>query len=163
MLSLSQYLSKIESKIYFYGGKKGVAEELSCIMEKRYPGMIMVGTYCPPFRELTIEEQDEIVEIINRAAPDVVWVGLSTPKQEKWMASFRPRLKAPVLIGVGAAFDYNTGRIKRAPAWMQISSLEWIYRLIQDPKRLSKRYFRANTLFVFHLLSECIRFRHFQR
>ncbi len=162
MLRVSEALSEKGGKVYYYGGAPGVAVELARTLERRYPGLETAGVYCPPFRELTTEEQDEIVELINRVAPDVVWVGLSTPKQETWIATFRACLNAPVLIGVGAAFDYNTGRVNRAPGWMQKSGLEWLYRLMQDPRRLWKRYARNNPLFVYYLVCQKLGLRDFR-
>lgn len=103
--------------------------------------------YSPPFRSLTVDEDAEIVEKINAAKPDFVWVGLGAPKQERWMAAHENRVQA-LMLGVGAAFDYEAGNIRRAPAWMQRWNLEWLYRLMQDPKRLFKRYFVTNTKFL---------------
>lgn len=162
MLSVSQAVGEDGGRAFYFGGAPGVAEQLARTLEGCYPGLETAGVYCPPFRDLTPEEEREVVELINGTAPDVVWVGLSTPKQERWMADFRPRLDAPVLVGVGAAFDYNTGRIKRAPAWMQKSGLEWLYRIMQDPKRLWKRYARNNTLFLYYLVCQVLGLRNFR-
>lgn len=162
MLSVSDALASRGGTAFYYGGAPDVAEELADTLVKSCPGLRTAGVYCPPFRELAPHEEDEIAGRINHARPDIVWVGLSTPKQERWMAGFRPLLEAPVLIGVGAAFDYNTGRIKRAPAWMQKSALEWLFRLLQDPKRLWKRYARNNPLFVYYLLCQKLGLRDFQ-
>ena len=147
--------------MFYYGGAPDVVAELSARMEGLFPGLVTAGKYSPPFRALTDGEEREVAERINKVAPDLVWVGLSTPKQENWMARFRSHLHAPVLIGVGAAFDYNTGRIKRAPRWMQNGGLEWLYRVIQEPKRLWKRYARNNPLFVHYLLIEKLGLRDF--
>jgi N-acetylglucosaminyldiphosphoundecaprenol N-acetyl-beta-D-mannosaminyltransferase len=125
---------------FFYGGAAGVPERLADRCAARLPGLRVAGTYSPPFRPLSVREEDEVAARIDAAAPDVVWVGLSTPKQERWMARFRPRLRAPVLIGVGAAFDLHAGLARRAPAWMQRSGLEWAFRLAHDPRRLWRRY-----------------------
>ncbi|MGC1373555.1 MAG: WecB/TagA/CpsF family glycosyltransferase, partial [Candidatus Sulfotelmatobacter sp.] len=100
----------------------------------------IAGTYCPPFRPLTQEEEVEVESVIRESAPDVLWVGLSTPKQEKWMYEHRNRIHVPVMFGVGAAFDMNTGRLKRAPMWMQDAGLEWFFRLVMEPRRLWRRY-----------------------
>lgn len=110
-------------------------------------GAVIAGMYSPPFRSLTADEDAEIVEKINAAKPDFVWVGLGAPKQERWMAAHENRVQA-LMLGVGAAFDYEAGNIRRAPAWMQRCNLEWLYRLMQDPKRLFKRYFVTNTKFL---------------
>jgi N-acetylglucosaminyldiphosphoundecaprenol N-acetyl-beta-D-mannosaminyltransferase len=125
---------------FFYGGAAGVPERIVERGAARFPGLCIAGTWSPPFRTLTTAEEDEIVTRIEEARPDVVWVGLSTPKQERWMARFRPRLSASVLIGVGAAFDLLAGLTTRAPLWMQRSGLEWTYRLASDPRRLWRRY-----------------------
>jgi N-acetylglucosaminyldiphosphoundecaprenol N-acetyl-beta-D-mannosaminyltransferase len=125
---------------FFYGGAPGVAEELGGRFARRYPGMVIAGTYCPPFRALTEEEDRRVIEEIEGARADVVWVGLSTPKQERWMYEHRERLSAPVLVGVGAAFDFHTGRVGQAPEWMRENGLEWMYRLLREPRRLWRRY-----------------------
>lgn len=161
MLALTHALAKTGRRVFYYGGAAGIAGELASVMRSKFPGVVDAGYYTPPYRDLTERERDEVIRLINAARPDVVWVGLSTPKQEKWMAQMRPFLNAPTLIGVGAAFDYNTGRVKRAPRWMQTSGLEWIYRLIQEPRRLWKRYARNNTLFIYYLLLQKLRLRNF--
>lgn len=125
---------------YYYGGNEGVADQLKDVLTAEHPGLNVAGTYCPPFRPLTDEEDDEIVAKINAAKPDIVWVGLSTPKQEYWMASHVHRLEAPVLIGVGAAFDFLSGNKAQAPRWIQRSGFEWLYRLATEPGRLGRRY-----------------------
>lgn len=130
-------------KHYFYGSTQETLDLLKKKIEESYPGTQIAGMYSPPFRELTQEEDMKIVDMINEAKPDFVWVGLGAPKQERWMAAHENRVNA-VMTGVGAAFDYEAGNIKRAPAWMQKCSLEWLYRLMQDPKRLFKRYFVTN-------------------
>jgi len=124
---------------FFYGGKAGVAEDLKKKFEDRYPGLQVVGADTPPFRPLTQVELESIASAINSSGADVVWIGISTPKQEFLMRDLRPFVNA-TLIGVGAAFDFHTGQIKRAPFWMQKSGLEWSWRLSQEPKRLWKRY-----------------------
>jgi len=163
MLAVSAALARTGGRAFYYGGPPGVAEELAAAMASRFPGLVTAGCYTPPFGALSDEEEARIRQVIDDAAPDVVWVGLSTPKQERWMARFRPRLAAPVLLGVGAAFDYNTGRIRRAPPWMQRSGLEWFYRLVQEPRRLFRRYARNNTLFAYYLLCERLRLRSFDQ
>jgi N-acetylglucosaminyldiphosphoundecaprenol N-acetyl-beta-D-mannosaminyltransferase len=107
-----------------------------------------VGGYSPPHRPLTHEERDAVADEINGASPDVVWVGIGVPKQEKWMAEMRPRLEAPVLVGVGAAFDFHAGLVPQAPSWIQDAGLEWAYRLYREPRRLWRRYLRYNPRFV---------------
>jgi N-acetylglucosaminyldiphosphoundecaprenol N-acetyl-beta-D-mannosaminyltransferase len=125
---------------FYYGGAEGVAEQLSLTLMRDYPGLQVVGHHCPPFREPTEEEDRLIVDRINAARPDIVWVGLSTPKQEYWMAAHLGRIEAPVMIGVGAAFDFVPGLKPQAPRWMQRRGLEWVFRLVTEPRRLSRRY-----------------------
>jgi N-acetylglucosaminyldiphosphoundecaprenol N-acetyl-beta-D-mannosaminyltransferase len=125
---------------FLYGGAPGVAERLSEALKTQFPGLKISGTYCPPFRPLTSEEDQEIVATINSASPDIVWVGIGSPKQERWMVEHLGRVKAPVLIGVGAAFDYLSGAKKQAPRWIQGSGLEWLFRFASEPRRLWKRY-----------------------
>lgn len=140
MLSFCEQTASKGYRHYFYGGALGVAEKLATVLQARFPGLQVSGIYAPPFRPLTQEEDEDVVATINRAAPDIVWVGLSTPKQERWMFEHRARLRAPVLIGVGAAFDINANSKKQAPAWMREHGLEWLFRLLQEPRRLWKRY-----------------------
>jgi N-acetylglucosaminyldiphosphoundecaprenol N-acetyl-beta-D-mannosaminyltransferase len=138
---------------FFYGGGPGVADQLAQV-EQELHGIRVAGTYCPPFRPLTEQEDREVVALINAAAPDVIWVGLSTPKQERWMHEHRDKLSVPVMLGVGAAFDLNTGRLKQAPAWMRESGLEWLFRLLAEPKRLWRRYLLQGSRFVWSVLLE---------
>lgn len=125
---------------FFYGGKAGIPERLSEELKNLYPNLEIVGTYSPPFRKLTPEEDEKIINSINKLSPDIIWVGISTPKQEKWMASHINQLNASVIIGVGAAFDFLSGSKNQAPKWIQRSGLEWIYRLVNEPRRLWRRY-----------------------
>jgi N-acetylglucosaminyldiphosphoundecaprenol N-acetyl-beta-D-mannosaminyltransferase len=137
---------------FFYGGREGVAELLADKMQARYAGLQVAGSYCPPFRDLRPDEEADIAGLINAQAPDVVWVGLSTPKQERWMSRFRPRLQAPVLVGVGAAFDFHTGLVRQAPVALQHAGLEWAFRLAVEPRRLWRRYLRNNPAFIARVL-----------
>jgi N-acetylglucosaminyldiphosphoundecaprenol N-acetyl-beta-D-mannosaminyltransferase len=137
---------------YFYGGGPGVPELLAERLTARFPGLRVAGTWSPPFRPLTAEEDQAIVERINRSGADLVWVGLSTPKQERWMAAHAGRLEAKALLGVGAAFDIHAGLLPQAPLWMQRSGLEWLYRLGREPRRLWRRYLRNNPRFVVEIL-----------
>jgi N-acetylglucosaminyldiphosphoundecaprenol N-acetyl-beta-D-mannosaminyltransferase len=137
---------------YFYGAAPGVADQLATRLLDRFPGLAIAGTHSPPFRPLTEDEAEAEVRMINAAAPDLVWVGLSTPKQERWMARRRPHLEAPVLLGVGAAFDINAGLVAQAPDWMQRSGLEWAFRLGKEPRRLWRRYLRNNPSFVVRIV-----------
>jgi N-acetylglucosaminyldiphosphoundecaprenol N-acetyl-beta-D-mannosaminyltransferase len=137
---------------FFYGGAQGVPELLAARLTARFPGFKVAGTWSPPFRPLTPEEDQAVVERINRSGADLVWVGLSTPKQERWMAAHAGRLDAKALLGVGAAFDIHAGLLPQAPAWMQRSGLEWLYRLGREPRRLWRRYLRNNPRFVVEIL-----------
>ena len=141
-------------KHFFYGGEEGVAAQLKKIFENKFPGVKITGTYCPPFRKLTEEEDKKICEMINSSGADIVWVGLSTPKQEYWMHEHRDKLSVSLMIGVGAAFNFLTGRVKEAPRWMRSSGLEWVFRLLSEPRRLWKRYFIGNTLLIYCLIKE---------
>ena len=132
---------------YFYGSTPETLEKMEKTLRERYPDIQIAGTYSPPFRALSPEEDGEIVEKINKTAPDFVWVGLGAPKQEIWMRAHQGKLHG-LMVGVGAAFDYTAGNISRAPQWMQKHNLEWLYRLMQDPKRLFKRYFVTNTTYI---------------
>jgi N-acetylglucosaminyldiphosphoundecaprenol N-acetyl-beta-D-mannosaminyltransferase len=136
-------------RFYLYGGRNQRAlVQLAQALEARFPGLQIVGGHAPPFRPLTPSEEAAVVADIERCRPDVVWVGIGVPKQEKWMAQMRPRLGAPVLVGVGAAFDFHAGLIPQAPNWMQRLGLEWAFRLSQEPRRLWRRYLRYNPRFV---------------
>lgn len=135
-------------KHYFYGGAPGVAEKLASRLVERFPGLAVAGCDTPPFRPLTLEEDLAAVNKINDSHADIVWVGLSTPKQEHWMAEHLGQVTAPVMIGVGAAFDFHAGLKKQAPRWMQRSGLEWLFRLATEPRRLWKRYLINNPLFL---------------
>lgn len=132
---------------YFYGAESGIPEKLSGELTKKFPWLNVVGMFSPPYRPLNIEEDKKIVEEINRASPDILWVGLGTPKQEIWMYEHRKKLDVPVIIAVGAAFDFLSGNIRQAPKWIQHCGFEWLFRLGQEPQRLWKRYLWGNTLF----------------
>ena len=136
-------------RFYLYGGRnQGALVQLALTLRQRYPGIRIVGGYSPPHRTLTDEERSSAIEQINAARPDVVWVGIGVPKQEKWMLDVRAELQAPILIGVGAAFDFHAGLVPQAPPFMQESGLEWAYRLAHEPRRLWRRYTRYNPRFV---------------
>jgi exopolysaccharide biosynthesis WecB/TagA/CpsF family protein len=139
---------------FFYGGAPGVPEALATRLSQRYPGLRVAGTLSPPFRSLSLEEEDAIVAAINAANPDYVWVGLGTPKQDIWLSVYRSRLNASALLAVGAAFDLMAGRRRRAPRWMQRTGTEWIYRLAMEPRRLASRYTRVNARFIRLLLAD---------
>jgi len=137
---------------FFYGGAEGTPEKLAAKLQERFPGLRVAGTYSPPFRPLTPEEDEAIVARINATAPDLVWIGLSTPKQERWMDAHVGRVDAPAMLGVGAAFDIHAGNLRQAPPWMQRSGLEWLYRLYREPRRLWRRYLRNNPAFLMAIL-----------
>jgi len=145
-------------KHYLYGGKEGVASKLSKILSEKYPDIKIVGTYFPPFRELTKEERSEIINDINTSKADIVWCGLGCPKQEKWMYEFRDKVDAPVLIGVGAGFDFLSGEKPLASNFIKNSGFEWLFRLIKDPKYLWKRYFKIIPLFIILIILEYLGF-----
>lgn len=142
---------------FFYGGAEGVAEQLVARLRARFPALQVAGIYTPPFRPLTPEEEQEVAALINASQADIVWVGLGTPKQDYWVARFRPLLEAPVLLAVGAAFDFHAGRVRQAPRWMQRSGLEWLFRLSQDPVRLWQRYLVGNPRFVYLVARQMVR------
>ncbi len=136
-------------RVWLYGGRdQGSLVQLALNLRRKHPGIRIVGGYSPPFRPLDDEERDWVVHDINRSKADVVWVGTGQPKQEIWMREMRPLLEAPMLIGVGAAFDFHAGLVPQAPSWMQNVGLEWVYRLSKEPRRLWRRYARYNPRFV---------------
>lgn len=139
---------------YFFGGAPGVAAELAAKLESRFPGLQVAGTFTPPFRPLDSSEFFEFQRDLAQRRPDVVWVGIGSPKQEKFMAHHWRELDASVLIGVGAAFDFHSGRIRQAPVWMQRSGLEWLFRLGTEPRRLGWRYLKTNPLFVLNVIAQ---------
>lgn len=144
---------KKEYRHYFYGSTQETLDELNIKLNEKYPNINIVGMYSPPFRKLTEEEDNEFIRNINSSKPDFIWVGLGAPKQEIWMYNHREKVSG-LMLGVGAGFDYHANRIKRAPKWMQNYSLEWLYRLIQDPKRLFKRYLHTNFKFIYAIITE---------
>ncbi len=149
MLAVCQRGVRHGYRHFLYGGAEAVAEALAERLQERFPGLLIAGTYTPPFRPLTADEERTVADTINGSEADIVWVGLGAPKQDYWVAKFRPRLDAPVLLAVGAAFDFHTGRVRQAPPWMQRLGLEWLFRLTQDPRRLWRRYVIGNPKFIF--------------
>jgi N-acetylglucosaminyldiphosphoundecaprenol N-acetyl-beta-D-mannosaminyltransferase len=142
---------------FFYGGADGIPELLACRLTERFPGLQIAGVLSPPFRALTAAEDAAIVERINAAAPDIVWVGISTPKQERWMSAHSGRIDAPVMVGCGAAFDFHAGVKRQAPRWMMRAGLEWAYRMATEPRRLGPRYLVNNPMFVGLMLRQFVR------
>lgn len=153
MLELIKASKKNGYRHFFYGATKETLAAMRAAIERDYPGACVAGMYAPPFRPLTASEDEEVVGVINQAKPDFIWVGLGAPKQEQWMYEHRGML-CGVSVGVGAAFDYLAGDIKRAPKIMQKLCLEWLYRLLQDPKRLWKRYVTTNLKFIKYIKTE---------
>ncbi|MDD5199115.1 MAG: WecB/TagA/CpsF family glycosyltransferase [Terrimicrobiaceae bacterium] len=150
-----------EVRHFLYGGEEGVAERLKALLTQRFPGTTVCGIYTPPFRPLTEDEESELEDIIRHAAPHIIWIGLSTPKQERFMAAHFGRLSCNFLIGVGAAFDMHSGRKRQAPLWMQRSGFEWLFRLCQEPRRLWYRYTVYNSLFVVKILMQLLGLRRY--
>lgn len=147
---------------FFYGGRKGVADELKDRMIRKFPGIQIVGTYTPPFRPLNKAEEKQLQQMVAELKPHIFWVGLSTPKQELFMYHYLPKLETKVMIGVGAAFDFHTGQIPMAPRWMQKMALEWLYRLLVEPRRLWKRYLVNNPLFIWYFTLQMLGVRRYE-
>ena len=145
-------LQRLRHRHFLYGGGPGVAKQLAVTMRERFRGLQVAGVMEPPFASLDELCTPEAAEVINRAGADIVWIGMSSPKQDLWMARMRPLLNAPVLIAVGAAFDFLSGTVPQAPLWMQRSGLEWVHRLATDPRRLWRRYLVDNPWFVWELM-----------
>jgi N-acetylglucosaminyldiphosphoundecaprenol N-acetyl-beta-D-mannosaminyltransferase len=137
---------------FFYGGAPGVAELLASCLQARYPHLRVVGTYTPPFRPLNPQEKEDLQRQVASAQPDIIWVGIGMPKQEAFMADALPWLDTTLMVGVGAAFDFFTGRVRQAPRWIQRCGLEWLFRFFQEPRRLFVRYFKYNPLFIGRVL-----------
>lgn len=151
MLALTQRSAELGYSQFYLGGGPGVAEQLAAAFQARFPGLPVAGTLCPPFRPLSPAEEEAMLAQVNASGTQVVWVGLGSPKQDLWMHRYRARLDAPLLIAVGAAFDFFTGRQPQAPRWMQRNGLEWAFRLAAEPKRLWRRYLVYNPKFLWQL------------
>ena len=148
------------TRIWLYGGFDDAAlAQLRDALARRFPGLTIAGGWSPPHRPLVEAELEEMAGTINADAPDVVWVGFGSPKQEKWMRAMRSRLDAPVLVGVGAAFDFHAGRVPQAPAWMQKNGLEWFFRMLKEPRRLGPRYLRTNPVFIWQVTRQAVQER----
>jgi N-acetylglucosaminyldiphosphoundecaprenol N-acetyl-beta-D-mannosaminyltransferase len=161
MLEFCEKTAERGYRHFFYGGESGVPQRLAESLKGRFPTIEVCGTFSPRFGPLDSEEDKEILTRIYRAAPDVLWVGLGTPKQERWMYVHRDKLRVPVLVSVGAAFDLLSGRRSQAPRWMREHGLEWLFRLLQEPRRLWRRYLIYGTQFVAYLALENLRLRNF--
>jgi N-acetylglucosaminyldiphosphoundecaprenol N-acetyl-beta-D-mannosaminyltransferase len=147
---------------FLYGGEEGIAEELQAALLIRFPGAKIVGSYTPPFRPLNLREEQELRELVYRLRPDIMWVGLSTPKQELFMAQHLPQFETKLMVGVGAAFNFHTGRLKDSPTWLKQLGLQWLHRLAQEPRRLWKRYLLNNPAFISQAVLQLTRIRRFE-
>jgi N-acetylglucosaminyldiphosphoundecaprenol N-acetyl-beta-D-mannosaminyltransferase len=163
MASLCQISVERNYRHFLYGGESGVAELLKQKLESRFPGLQIVGTYTPPFRSLTGEEEEEIFSHLQELQPHILWVGLSTPKQELFMARYVDRLQVPLMVGVGAAFDYHTGRINDCSDWIKRAGLQWLHRLLQDPRRLWKRYLKNNPAFLWKIALQIFKLKQYPK
>jgi N-acetylglucosaminyldiphosphoundecaprenol N-acetyl-beta-D-mannosaminyltransferase len=148
MLAVCKASQSLGYSHFLYGGDTGVAESLKERLEYWFPGIRVVGTFTPPFRPLSLQEELELATQVAAVKPDLFWVGLSTPKQERFMAHYLPRLDTTVMLGVGAAFDFHTGRLTDSPDWLKRTGLQWLHRLCLEPRRLWKRYLRNNPVFL---------------
>jgi N-acetylglucosaminyldiphosphoundecaprenol N-acetyl-beta-D-mannosaminyltransferase len=148
---------------FLYGGQEGVAEELRSKLTEQFPWAQIVGTYTPPFSELSSSEHENFVATISTLKPDIIWVGISCPKQEVFMARYLPLLETKLMFGVGAAFDYHTGRIRDCGEWTKRAGLQWLHRLMQDPRRLWRRYLRNNPAFMWRIFLQLSRLRRYPR
>lgn len=162
LLAACENSLKTGSSHYFYGGEEGVPEALAKNLKARFPGLRVAGCYSPPFRKLTQEEEEEDAKRISDSGADILWVGLGAPKQERWMAEHVGRIDVPVMVGVGAAFAFHTGQVKQAPAWMQRHGLEWVFRLLAEPKRLWRRYLYYNPRFLWLTLCQLTGLRKYE-
>jgi len=159
MLEICAATENTQHGHFFYGGNPGVAKILAEKLKNRFPGLNITGCFSPPFRPLAETEESELVELVGEKKTAIIWVGLSTPKQELFMAEYLDKLDTTLMFGVGAAFDFHTGRVRQAPKWMQVSGLEWLFRLCQEPKRLWKRYLKNNPLFLIRILCQMTRLK----
>jgi N-acetylglucosaminyldiphosphoundecaprenol N-acetyl-beta-D-mannosaminyltransferase len=161
MLSVCERSRQRRYRHFLYGASEVTLARLTANLQGRFPGLCIVGTYSPPFRPLTVDEEEAVIDMINAASPDVVWVGLGAPKQERWMAEHRDRLEAPVLIGVGAAFDFHAGAVRQAPRSLQRIGFEWLFRLAMEPRRLWRRYLRNNPEFILCVVGQKLGLRRY--
>ena len=152
LLKLCGLSKEREHRHYFYGGNPQSNDRLIKVLKRRFPGIHIAGTYVPRVLKIKEKETADVIQAINQAKPDILWVGLGSPKQDQWMVDHRDELDVPVIIGVGAAFDFVSGMKKQAPRWMQKAGLEWFFRLCSEPKRLWKRYLVGNTQFLYYLI-----------
>lgn len=158
MLNLCQASCQTGLRHYFYGGDEQTVNRLACRLSQSFPGLKVAGFYAPPFRPLTNAEDEEAIRRINETRPDIVWVGLGAPKQEKWMLAHLGKVQAAALIGVGAAFDFHAGTKKWAPGWMRRCGLEWLHRLCQEPRRMAGRNW-GSVIFLYKVICQAIQYR----
>ncbi len=161
MVNLCQRSVDAGYRHFLYGGKPGVAEELRGVLMRRFPGLQIVGTYTPPFRPLNQAEEDALRSQLEEAKADILWCGLSTPKQERFMATYEGKFPVKLMVGVGAAFDLLSGNLKEAPGWMKRSGLQWLYRLMMEPRRLWRRYLANNPRFIWLTMMQTLGMRRF--
>jgi N-acetylglucosaminyldiphosphoundecaprenol N-acetyl-beta-D-mannosaminyltransferase len=161
MIGLLEKSSQNGYTNFFLGGAEGVAADLKSMMERRFPGLQVVGTLCPPFRDLTDTETQDMISTVNAVRPDLLWVALGAPKQDLFIRKYHKIFESKVMIGVGAAFDFHTGRVPQAPRWMMRLGLEWFFRLCVEPRRLGPRYFRHNPAFLWHIFLQETGLRHY--
>jgi N-acetylglucosaminyldiphosphoundecaprenol N-acetyl-beta-D-mannosaminyltransferase len=162
MLEVCRQTASTSRPHFLVGGAPGVADRLAAVLKHRFAGLVISGTCSPPFEPLTESQEQDLVATINRAAPDIVWVGFSTPKQEQWMRRNCGHLNAAVVLGVGAAFDIHSGTRRQAPRWMRENGWEWLFRLIQEPRRLWRRYLVSGPQFLFYVALELLKLRSFE-
>lgn len=148
---------------FFYGGKEGVPELLRDRLVERFSGLKILGVFSPPFRPMSEEEENKLHDLIEELSLDILWVGLSTPKQERWMSAHVGKLKTRVMIGVGAAFDFHAGLVRQAPEWMQRIGLEWFFRLCVEPRRLWRRYMKNNPIFIWMIILQVLGLRKYDQ
>jgi N-acetylglucosaminyldiphosphoundecaprenol N-acetyl-beta-D-mannosaminyltransferase len=157
MWSFSKTCAEKGYKVFLLGGRQENLDDLVKNLKNSFSSISIVGAYSPPFGEWSAEENNKIIQMVNGSKTDVLWLGISTPKQDKWIFENKSRLKAKVAIAVGAAFDFHSGRVKRAPKWMRKYGFEWMYRFLQEPRRMWKRYLFSNTLFIYLLVLELLK------
>jgi N-acetylglucosaminyldiphosphoundecaprenol N-acetyl-beta-D-mannosaminyltransferase len=162
MTALCQESLKNGYSHFFYGARENVLELLLEKLRNKHGGLKIAGYYSPPFRPLSKEEDDRVVNMINDSQADLVWIGLGAPKQEKWIAEHLGKIKAPVMLAVGAAFDFHAGNVRQAPAWIQEAGLEWLFRFWLEPRRLWKRYLLNNPRFLYLVFCQALRLRKFR-
>jgi len=163
MLEVSKRARKTNYRFFLYGGAPGAANVIAQMLRQRFPGVTIAGTFSPPFRPLTPEEDEIVVRMIRDARPDFVWVGLGSPKQDVWIQDHKHRIRGCVMVASGATFDFFSGRIRQAPRWIRNSGFEWLFRLFQDWKRLWRRYTVYNAIFIGAFLLEILRIRQWNR